>query len=85
MPAMPTQNIATHIRLNRDAVDILLAAHRISKRRIAETAGVGRYTVSKVLRNRRDVGPEKKMAVLKAIASLTGRDPEALVMGRLAA
>ncbi len=82
---MTTHTVAKPIRLNRDTVEILLVAYKISKRRVAETAGVGRYTVSKALRNRRDVGPEKRMAVLQAIATLTGRDPEALVMGRLAA
>lgn len=82
---MTTQTIAKPIRLNMTFTNMLLAAHGISKRQVAETAGVGRHTVSKALRNRRDVGPEKRVAVLNAIASLTGRDPEELVHGRLAA
>lgn len=82
---MNTQTIAKPIRLNKDYVQMLLAAYGISKRRVAQTAGVHIATVSKTLRNRRDVGPEKKAAVLSAIASLTGRDPGELVVGRLAA
>jgi transcriptional regulator with XRE-family HTH domain len=80
-----TQSIANPIRLNISHIEMLLAARRISKRRIAESAQVGRYTVSKALRNRRDVSHTKKMAVLAAIARLTERDPNELVLGRLAA
>jgi len=73
------------LRINRDCVEMLLAAHRITRTRIARQAGVHLVTVSRVLRNRRCVSPEKQMAVLRAIATLTGRDPDALVLGRLAA
>ena len=82
---MTTQTFAKPIRLNKNYVQMLLAAYGVSKRRVAQTAGVHIATVSKTLRNRRDVGPEKRVAVLNAIATLTGRDPEELVHGRLAA
>lgn len=82
---MTAQTVANDIRVNRDAVELLLICFQITRTQIAEASGLPRFTVTKVLRNRDDVGPEKKMAVLRAIAALTGRDPEALVMGRLAA
>lgn len=82
---MSTQSLAPDFRINRDIVEMLLIAHQISKQRIADAAGVGPYIVSKALRNRRDVSLETRMAVLQAISTLTGRDPEALVMGRLVA
>lgn len=82
---MEKQPIAEEIRINRDMVELLLIAYGISKLRVAEIAGVPKFTVAKVLHNRYGVHPDKRMAVLRAIAALTGRDPEALVMGRLAA
>lgn len=82
---MPTETDFQEIRVNRDAVELLLIAYQITRTRIAETAGVTRVTVAKVLHNHGTVSQEKQMAVLRAIAALTGRDPEALVMGRLAA
>ena len=82
---MTVETAFPDIRVNRDTVELLLTAFQISKTTIAETAGVTRVTVAKVLHNRGVVSHEKRMAVLRAIATLTGREPEALVMGRLAA
>jgi hypothetical protein len=82
---MKTQSVARPIQINKEHVEMLLAAYRVSKRRVAVKAGVHPATVSKALRNRRDLSTEKKMAVLLAIATLTDRDPDALVRGRLAA
>lgn len=82
---MLTETDLHEIRVNRDAVELLLIAYQITRTRIAETADVSKVTVSKVLHNHGTVSREKQMAVLRAIAGLTGRDPEALVMGRLAA
>lgn len=82
---METQSVKIDVRINRDIVELLLIAYGITKLKVAETAGVNKFTVAKVIHNRHDVGPEKRMAVLRAIAALTGRDPETLVMGRLVA
>ena len=77
---------AERIRLNRPYITILLAAYRISQRRVAEQAQLSRQIVNKALKNRRDVSDDKKRAVLQAIAALTGRDPDELRLhGRLAA
>lgn len=82
---MEKQQIADEIRINRDLVEMLLTAYGISKVRVAEIAGVPKFTVAKVIHNRYGVHHDKRMAVLRAIAGLTARDPESLVMGRLAA
>lgn len=75
---------------NQAYIEILLAigdrdGRRISRRRIAESAGVNIWTVTRVIQNFRGVAPETRMAVLAAIARLTGRPVEELVLGRLAA
>ena len=82
---MTEQILSKDIRVNRDVIEMLLIAHQVSKGKVAEIAGLPRFTVSKVIHNRPGVPPEKRVAVLRAIAALTGRDPDALVMGRLAA
>jgi hypothetical protein len=82
---MTERTLSNTVRLNRDTIEILLIAYQIPKRVVAEKAGISPVSLSKALRNRRDASQETRMAALRAIAALTGRDPEALVMGRLAA
>ncbi len=71
------------IRINRDYVQMLLAAYSLCPTQVARLAGVHLVTVSKVLRNRRHVSPEKRLAVLRAIAAQTGRTIDQLIAGRL--
>ena len=73
------------VRVNKNYVQMLLAAHGVSTTEIARIAGVHRWTVSRVLHNFRKVDPHKRMAVIRAIATKCGRDPEEIVAGRLAA
>lgn len=76
---------AAPIRINRRYSDMLLAASGVSRTAVAKRAGVHIVTVSKVLRNRRHVSPEKRMAVLAAVAALCNASVDELVIGRLAA
>jgi hypothetical protein len=80
-----TELISRAARVDLLTINILLASHRLSRRRIAEEAQVRRVIVTKVLRGHRDVSREKQLAVLQTIARLTGCDIGSLVMGRLAA
>jgi len=73
------------IRVHPWFVPMWLAAHQVTRGELARLAGVHHSTVSKVLRNRRDVSAEKKMQVLTAIAARTGCEVEELLAGRLAA
>jgi transcriptional regulator with XRE-family HTH domain len=72
------------IRVNRRYTEALIALMGVSKTAVARRAGVGNATVSKVLRNRRDVAPEKRRAVLHAISELCHADPDELVLGKAA-
>jgi len=73
------------IRINRRTALVLMAAHGVTRTEIARLAGVHLWTVTRVLKNFRRVAPDKRMAVLRAIASRCGCEIEELVMGRLAA
>ena len=79
------QTIAQHIRINRRAAALLLAANGVTRTAVAREAGVHLWTVSRVLKNFQRVDPTKRMAVLQAAARLCRCDVEELVMGRLAA
>ncbi len=76
---------APTVRVNRWYIQMLMAAKKVSKTAVAREAGVHLVTVSKVLSNRKHVAHEKRVAVLRAIASLCGCEIEELVLGRLAA
>lgn len=64
---------------------MLLAASGVSRTAVARRAGVHIVTVSKVLRNRRHVSAEKRLAVVRAVAALCNATVDELVIGRLAA
>ncbi len=79
------QTLAAPILTNQRAAEMLLAVHRVTRTEVARLAGVPIWTVSRVLRNFPYVDQEKRMAVLRAIASRCECEIEELVMGRLAA
>lgn len=72
------------LRINRRYAEALMALTGVSKTAVARRASVGNATVSKVLRNRRHVAPDKRRAVLRSIAELCNATPDELVMGRAA-
>lgn len=80
-----TEKRVSPLRLNRAYIAVLLASYGVSQKEIAQLAKVHKVTVSKVLRNYRRVSPEKRLAVLRALANRFGRAPEELVVQRLAA
>ncbi len=82
---MHPQEFAARLKTNRRTAEMLLAAHGVSRTEIAQLSGQPIWTVSRVLRNFRYVDPEKRIAVLRAVASRVGCDIEELVLGRLAA
>lgn len=65
-------------RLHLPYVRVLIALHGLSQRELARLARVHEATVSRVLKNSRRVTPEKRRAVLLALARRVGRDPEEL-------
>jgi transcriptional regulator with XRE-family HTH domain len=80
----PKELSAPSIRINRRYAEMLLAASGVSRTALARKADVHPVTVSKVLRNRRHVSPEKRQAVLRSIADLCNATLDELVLGRAA-
>ncbi|MGD0263577.1 MAG: LacI family DNA-binding transcriptional regulator [Candidatus Methylomirabilota bacterium] len=79
------QSVARPVRVNRQYIVMAMAAHQVSCREIAQAAAVHPSTVTRVLRNFRSVAPEKRTAVIVALAKRLGVDPDVLCVGRLAA
>lgn len=79
------QPVAGFVRVNRPYIVMAMAAHQVTCREVARAAGVHHVTVTRVLRNFRSVAPEKRTAVIRALASRLGVDPDMLCVGRLAA
>ena len=84
-PAMELQSVARPVRVNRPYIVMAMAAHQVSCREVARAAGVHPSTVTRTLRNFRSVAPEKRTAVILALAKRLDVDPDTLCVGQLAA
>jgi lambda repressor-like predicted transcriptional regulator len=82
---MPMKSVSEPTRVNRAYIVMTMAAFGVSYREVARLAAVHPVTVTRVLRNFRSVAPEKRTAVIVALAKRLGVDPDVLCVGRLAA